>query len=167
MTIGEILESFLRIPERATNIESGIRFVAESLSNVQTLLSTVHKTLHREKPDPTFVYLLPPDVTQEPPSHPALLEMLSEDERKPHPVRAPFYAQCVRLERGKTTSIPFTGYYDCPPGLWVVVVGPAFVKGVRIGNMSQEGVADFAGHVCKTRDRWLPGVHLTVHLEGV
>lgn len=170
MTIGEVLESFIRIPERAQSIEKGLEYVVSSLSNVQTLLGIVQKGLHGSgRPDQTFVYLLPPDY-DEPAFDPPIDELigaLPKKADKPRPVRAPIYAHAVRLARDERTQIVFPGYYDIPPGIWVVAVGPALVKGVRVGNMIQEGVAsDFSGHVCKTRDRWQVGVNLIVHLEG-
>ena len=167
MTIGEVLESFLRLPERIQSVEKGIDFVLNNLSNVQTLLGIVQKAVRTERPDPTFVYLLPPDIeAPDPPSTDDEIIGVDAAPPKTRLIRVPFYAQCMRLKPGERDTMIFPSYYDIPPGMWVVAVGPATIRSVRVGNMSQEAVADFAGHVCKTRDRWQVGVHLIVHLEG-
>lgn len=62
-------------------------------------------------------------------------------------------------------TLTFSPHRLIEAGCWVVVVGPATVRAVALGNQIQSSISDSQGQVCKTIDEWPLGVLLHVELE--
>jgi hypothetical protein len=110
-----------------------------SLLDVRATVNTLANRLGSAEPERSFVYVLPPT--------------------------GPMMVQSARVPAGgQSLWLTFEPYTVVPPETWVIVAGPAVVKGVRVGNQCQSFMNDFQGHVCKLADSVIPGTRLMVEL---
>lgn len=145
------VETFADLCGRLRRAERLLEMVPRLVTSFDAISKTV-ATLAQKPSEPTYIYLLPPET---------------EDRSAPRP---PMHCRRVVLDAGSTGHIEtFHQYYDHgPPGYWVVIVGPATVLDVRLGNESQVMVSSHTGggHVLRTRRSWEVGVHLSVVLRA-
>ena len=107
------------LPERLTRAEDRIERILSIANDIRSLIHN----LALPPMEATFVYLLPPS--------------------------GPMSCRPVYVKKGGTLSVDFTAYDIVPPGVWVIVAGPALVHSVRVGNVFQaSAMNDFHGHVC-------------------
>lgn len=76
----------------------------------------------------------------------------------------PMLAKRVSIAPGVTDQVCFDAILPLPAGAWITVVGPAVIRGVRVGNQMQQAMSDPSGHVCTTVDALLVGQRLVVEL---
>lgn len=131
------------LPIRFTDAENGILRLLGLAGELVRSTDSILSALQYRPVVPTFVYVIPPPGC-------------------PMPVSA----QCQPVAPGHEMRINFQFHNDMPAGCWIVSVGPATVRGVRVGNMIQESMSDFNGHICCTRDPIPIGVFLGVQLQG-
>jgi len=142
VSLYELADYARGIPQRLIAAENRLRYLAEVAANVQQYVSKISSRLKEPEPAGTFVYLLPPE--------PAF----------------PMACQRAAVAPGSRMQLSFETYDPVPSGIWVVVSGPANVRGVKLGNCYQQSMNDYNGHVCKTAEVWSPGVRLIVELEA-
>lgn len=132
-------ESLEKLRRLLALIDEGRVAVSDLLRATSDLRIVTRGIVDRpDPPDPTFVYLLP--------------------------VEGPFLAQRAFVMKKCSDYVVFEPYVELAPGAWVVVVGPAIVHGVKVGNQMQSSMADYQGHVCKTTDPCPVGARITVEL---
>lgn len=139
--IADVLSFAKTLPTRAADAENGILRLLGLAGELVRSTDAILSALQYRPVVPTFVYVIPP------PGCPM-----------------PISAQCHPVTPGHEVRINFQFHHDMPAGCWIIAVGPATVKGVRVGNMSQESMSDFNGHICCTRDPIPIGVILGVQL---
>lgn len=134
------LESLRSLPRRLARAEEGLSHILTAARDARDAAQSALGRLEVRAGDvePTYIYVLPP-------------------------VGA-FMAQRAYVKRGFEQQLHFECYEALPPGIWVIAVGPAIVRDVRLGNMSQVSMGDFQGHICQTRETWTPGTRLIVGL---
>jgi hypothetical protein len=141
MSVLGLIAAARQLPERLATVERAVRHTFSDVSDIKEAFTVwARRTTDDRKPRQAFVYLLPE--------------------------AGPIFCQSAMLSPGVRHRLGFTSHIDMPPGIWVVVAGPAAVRGVRIGNQCQDYMTDFNGHVCKTRDAWTLGTYLSVELEA-
>lgn len=138
MAFSDILDLISKLPSRFSEIEYAVRQITTLTSSTYTVV----QGLLQASPEPTYVYLLPPD--------------------------GPMYAKRCYLETGSSTRVSIPVTFPISRGAWLVAVGgPRMrVKSVLVGNQSQAGLGDFGGHVCKLHDPVELGQHVTVELDS-
>jgi hypothetical protein len=147
VTVLGLVQSLRELSERWQSLQHLIRNTADRTFEIAGRLDSLHgrfdlitERLLIKRAEPTYVYLLPPT--------------------------GPMSCQRAEVLPGHRVQLPFMAYDMVPPGVWVIVTGPARVRGVKVGNTMQAAMNDYHGHVCKTVDVWSIGCHLTVELEG-
>lgn len=141
--IRSLIEQVQHLPGRLRAIEGNLTRLVESIGGL-------HDVLRRPLPtpiEPTYVYvLLPAGVDGSCP---------------------PIMAQrAVVGGLHERVQLCFDAYRELPAGLWVVAVGPASVRGVKVGNQFQSSMTDLNGQVCRTSEPLNVGVRLIVELEA-
>lgn len=138
LSLQHLIDLGKAVPERLAKVEDRLERILSIANDIRSGL--IHN-LALPPVEATFVYLLPSS--------------------------GPMSCRPVYVKKGDTQSVGFTAYDVVPPGVWVIVAGPALVHSVRVGNVMQSScMSDFHGHVCKTVDEWKPGVVLTVELQA-
>jgi hypothetical protein len=139
--IRSLIEQVRHLPGRLRAVEGNLTRLVESIAGL-------HDVLRRPLPapiEPTYVYVLLPQTATDCP---------------------PIMAQRASVPEGTRMQLCFDAYRELPAGLWVVAVGPASVRGVKVGNQFQSSMTDLNGQVCRTSEPLQLGVRLVVELEA-
>lgn len=129
------------LPHRLAHVDVALDQLVEVTARLRAIALDLVDASRRSPPapvEPTYVYVLAP-------GHPML-------------------AQRATIARGVTDQIWFDAIAPLPAGAWITVVGPAVIRGVKVGNQFQQAMSDPSGHVCTTVDALLVGQRLTVEL---
>lgn len=133
-----VLDKLRSVGELVDRIERHAADLSQCILDCRTILRLQHEMASLAPP--TFVYVLPPST--------------------------PMMAQWARVGRSSRQTLSFMAHHPIEENAWVVVVGPAIVRSVVLGNQFQSGMTDSQGQVCKIHEPWQPGVLLRVELEA-
>jgi hypothetical protein len=143
MSLSDIIDLITKLPARLSELETTVRTVSAVASSTHTaILGLLGKECEPPEPEPTYVYLLPPDGAM--------------------------YAKRAYVPVDGSTQVVISTTYPVSRGSWVVAVGGrnTRVTAVMVGNQVQSGITDFGGHVCKVQDPIELGMVVRVNLAG-
>ncbi len=137
------LQQLRAIPAGLRRLDDVIDRLLRATNETQAIAESLVQRIADDQAEiePTFIYVLPPDGTT-------------------------MMAQRVFVRPGSSIALDFQPYVVIPPLAWVVSVGPATIRGVRVGNQMQTSMPDFQGQICRLADAITPGIRLTVELFG-